>query len=174
MDRHRSGRTLTVLGLIALASLLGTPPGRADATGIHLADVLADEPAHSVGHAGLADTAPSSAARLGLVAALLAALGWWRRAGSRSRRGSLAVALSLVLTVFTFETAVHSVHHLADPEAGVDCPVLSGSQNLAWGVADLVEADDPGLDVTAAPPVRSVDGPRWQLHRPSPGRAPPA
>ena len=42
------------------------------------------------------------------------------------------MALSLVLTVFTFETAVHSVHHLADPHSGVDCPLLSGSQNLAW------------------------------------------
>jgi hypothetical protein len=172
MDRHPSGRTLTALGLITL--VLGAAPAGAYATGIHLPDAHVGGIAHSLGPAGLAHTALSSGALLGLVAALLAALGWWRRAGSRSRRRALAVALSLVLTVFTFETAVHSVHHLSDPQSGVDCPVLSGTQNLAWGAADLVGSDDPALDVTTAPPVRSVDGPRWQLHRPRPGRAPPA
>jgi hypothetical protein len=172
MDRHPSGRTLTALGLIAL--LLGAAPAGAHATAIHLPDAHAGGVARSVEHGVLAHTVLFSGAGLVLSAALLAALGWWRRVGSRSRRRALAMALSLVLTVFTFETAVHSVHHLADPHSGVDCPVLSGSQHLAWGAADLVGTDDPPLDVTTAPPVRSVDGPRWQLHRPSPGRAPPA
>ena len=172
MDRHPSGRTLTALGLTAL--LLGAAPVGAHAAATHLPDAHAGEVAYSVGYGGPAHTALSSGALLVLVAALLAAVGWWRRAGSRSRRRGLAVALSLVLTVFTFETAVHSVHHLADPHSGVDCPVLSGSQNLAWGAADLVGTDDPALDVTTAPPIHSGDGPRWQLYRPSPGRAPPA
>jgi hypothetical protein len=172
MDRHRSGRTLIALGSIAL--LLGAAPAGAYATATHLPDVRAGGGAHSVGYVALAHTALSSGAPLVLAAALLAALGWWRRAGSRSRGGVLAVALSLVLTVFTVETAVHSVHHLADPHSGADCPVLSGSQNLAWGAADLVGTDAPPLDATAAPPIRPADGPRWQIYRPSPGRAPPA
>jgi len=171
MDGHRSGQTLTALGLTALALLLGPAPAGAAP---HLLDVHAGGAAHSVGHAALAHAAPPSGGLLVLGAALLAALGWWRRAGYRTRGRALAVALSLVLTVFTIETAVHSVHHLADPESGADCPVFSGSQNLAWGAADLVGPDGPALDVTTAPPIHSGDGPRWQLYRPSPGRAPPA
>ena len=84
------------------------------------------------------------------------------------------MALSLLLTVFTFETAVHSVHHLADPKSGAGCPVLSASQNLAWGAAEPVGTDEPRLEVTTAPPVRSEHRPWWQVYRPSPGRAPPA
>jgi len=170
MDRHPGGRTLTALGLIPLALLLGTAPASAHATAPHLLDVHAHGAAHSVGPAAL----PHAGALLGLGAGFLAGLGWWRRAGSRSRGRALAVALSLVLAVFTVETAVHSVHHLADPESGSDCPVLSGSQSLAWGTGDVGGADVSPLDVTTAPPVRSADGPGWQVHRPSPGRAPPA
>jgi hypothetical protein len=172
MDRHPSGRTLTALGLITL--VLGAAPAGAYATGIHLPDAHVGGIAHSLGPAGLAHTALSSGALLGLVAALLAALGWWRRASPRSRGAAVAVALSLVLTVFALETAVHSVHHLADPKSGADCSVLSGSQGLAWGAAEPVGADGPRLDFTAAPPLRSEHDPWWQLYRPSPGRAPPA
>jgi hypothetical protein len=170
MDRHRGGRTLSALGLIALALLLGAAPAAAHATAPHVPDLHARGAAHSAGPAAL----PHAGALLLLGAALLAGLGWWRRAGSRERARALAVALALVLAVFTVETAVHSVHHLADPESGSDCPVLSGSQSLAWGTGDVGGADVPRLDVTTAPPVHAADGPRWQLHRPSPGRAPPA
>ena len=114
------------------------------------------------------------AAVIGLTGGILGALAAWRRAEASARGRAIAVGLSLVLTVFTVETTVHSVHHLADPEAGADCSVLSVSQNLAWGAADLVATDGPPLDVTTAVSVRSDDGPRWQLHRPSQGRAPPA
>lgn len=174
MDRHRSGRALTALGLIALTVLLGAAPAGADATAPHLLDVHAREVAHQVPPVPLPPAASPSVALLAVGLVLLASRGWWRRATSRSRGRALAIALSLVLTVFTVETAVHSVHHLADHESGTDCPVLAGSQGLAWGAADLVGTVGPSLEVSTALPLRSDDGPRWQLCRPSAGRAPPA
>lgn len=172
MDRHRSGRTLTALGLIAL--LLAMAPAVAQATAPHLLDLHADEVAHSVAPGGLSRAAFPVGLVLLAGLALLGALGWWRRAGARSRGGAVAVVLSLALTVFTLETAVHSVHHLADPKSGADCSVLSGSQGLAWGAAEPVGTDGPRLEVSTAPPPRSEHGPWWQVYRPSPGRAPPA
>jgi hypothetical protein len=174
MDRHRSGRTLTALGLIVPALRLGAAPAEADARAPHLLDVHAQGDAHQVGPVTLPPPTLPSVALLAVGLTFLAGLGWWRRVASRSRGRALAVALSLVLTVFTVETAVHSVHHLADHESGTDCPVLAGSQGLAWGTADLAGTDGPSLEVTTAPPIRSDAGPRWQLCRPSAGRAPPA
>jgi hypothetical protein len=174
MDRLRSGRTLTALGLIALAILAGAAPAIAHGTGARLHDVHAHASAPSISPGGLAHLSLPVGALLAIGLALLGTLAGWRRAGPSARGRAVAVALSLVLTVFTVETAVHSVHHLADPEAGADCSVLSASQNLAWGAADAVASEGFPLDVTTAVPVRSDDGPRWQLHRPSQGRAPPA
>jgi len=173
MDRHRNGRTLTALGLIALAILAGAAPAVAHGTGARLLDLHAHGGAHAASSGSLPDLSLPVGAILLIGLALLAGLGW-RRAGRPTRRRALAVVLSLVLSVFTVESAVHSVHHLADPRAGADCPVLSGSQHLAWGEAELVAAEAPPLDVTTAAPARSDAGPRWQLYRPRPGRAPPA
>ena len=170
MDRHRGGRTVTALGLIALALLLGTAPAGAHATAPRLLGLHAGQVTHSAEPAAL----PHAGIPVVLGAVILAALGWWRRAGSRARRRALAVTLSLMLAVFTVETAVHSVHHVTGPGSGGDCPVLSGSQHLAWGTGDLASIDAPPLDVTTAPSIRPADAPRWQLCRPSPGRAPPA
>ena len=174
MDRLRSGRTLTALCLIALAILAGAGPAAAHGPGARLLDLRARVGARSTSPGGLAHDAAPVGALLVIGLALLGALAGWRRAGPTARGRAIAVALSLVLIGFTVETAVHSVHHLADPEAGADCSVLSGSQNLAWGAADLVAADGPPLDVTSAVPVRSDDGARSTPPRPSQGRAPPA
>jgi ABC-type branched-subunit amino acid transport system permease subunit len=170
---------LIALGLIALALLLGAGPAGAHTAGLHLSDLHAREGGHSAAHVVLPHgwLPPTGLPIGGLLAvglALLAGLVLWRLLGSRFRGRALVVALSLVLATFAFETAFHSVHHLADPGSGASCPVLSGSQNLSWGAAELAGADSLPLVVTAAPPVRSEDSPRWRLHRPSQGRAPPA
>ncbi len=173
MDRHPGGRTLTTLGLIAL--LLAMAPVRAHAgTPPRLHDLRAHEVAHSVAPGGLSHAALPAALALLAGLALLGALGWWRRASPRSRGGAVAGALSLVLIVFALETAVHSVHHLADPKSGADCSVLAGSQGLAWGAAEPIGTEGPRLDFTPVAPGRSEHHPWWQLYRPSPGRAPPA
>lgn len=173
MPRHRSVRAFTALGLIALAIMAGATRAAAHGPAARLLDLHAHGSALPASTGGLADLWLPAGALLVIGLALLARLGW-RRVGGPARRRALGVALALVLTVFTVETAVHSVHHLADPRAGADCSVLSGSQSLAWGGADLVAAADPPLDVSTAVPVRSDDGPRSTLHRPSQGRAPPA
>lgn len=103
-------------------------------------------------------------------AALIAALATRRASGRRV----LAVALVALLTVVTFEAALHSVHHLDDPDAGASCPVLAAT-------AQVSGASAPGVDVRAPSPApEGVDGvPRaWllSLHPVSvpEGRAPPA
>jgi hypothetical protein len=168
MDRHPIGRSLTALGLIALLLAIAPVPAHAGRPRLH------DLHAHPVAAGGLSPAALPAGLLLLAGLALLGALAWWRRASPRSRGGAVAVALSLVLTVFALETAVHSVHHLTDPKSGADCSVLSGSQGLAWGGAAPVGADGPRLDCTTAPPVRSEHHPWWHVYRPSPGRAPPA
>ena len=92
----------------------------------------------------------------------------------RSRWRVIALALSLALGVFTLETAVHSVHHLVDQEAGATCPVLSATQDLSWGAVEVPAIGAPASCVTAAPLARAEEAPRWQIYRSHPGRAPPA
>ncbi len=92
--------------------------------------------------------------------------------GSRGRL--IALGLSLALGVFTLETAVHSVHHLTDPETAATCPVLSGSQHLSWGEGEAAATDAPSLCAFPAPLLRSEGAPQSLIYRPHQGRAPPA
>jgi hypothetical protein len=173
MDGHRGARTLTALSLLALAILAGSAPAQAHGPTAPILDLHHHPIAHSSGVA-----LPPAVLLTGLLLviglALLAGLVAWRRTGRRARGRAVALALSLLLTVFAVEAAVHSVHHLADRAAAADCSVLASSQHLAWGAADPVDTGRPPLDVTAALLVRSDDAPRGSLHRPVQGRAPPA
>jgi hypothetical protein len=45
-------------------------------------------------------------------------------------RRSLALAIGLVLGVFTVEGAIHSIHHVKDPGQAERCPVYSASQQV--------------------------------------------
>lgn len=85
-----------------------------------------------------------------------------------------ALALSLTLGVFTLESAVHSVHHLANPETAATCPVLGGAEHLGWGETPVVASAVPPAQVTSAPVLTAEDPARPLTHRPRPGRAPPA
>jgi len=165
MDGHRGARTLASLSLLALAILAGPAPALAHGAAAPVLDLHHHPIAHSSGVA-----LPPGALLTGVLLALVA----WRRADPRARGRAVALVLSLLLTVFAVEAAVHSVHHLADRAAAADCSVLASSQHLAWGAADPVDTGRPPLDVTAAPLVRSDDAPRGPLHRPVQGRAPPA
>jgi hypothetical protein len=91
----------------------------------------------------------------------------------RSRGRVIAVGLSVVLGVFSLETVVHSVHHLADPETAATCPVLSGSQHLSWAEAQAAATEAPPLPVAPAPLLRAEDAQHSLIYRPHQGRAPP-
>src|SRR4029077_5244609 len=54
-----------------------------------------------------------------------------------SGRRILALAFVAILTVLAFETALHSVHHLDEPDAGASCPVLTATSQIN-GVAGPV------------------------------------
>ena len=173
MDGHRGARTLTALSLLALAILAGPAPVLAHGPAAPVLDLHHHPIAHPSGFA-LPPAALLTGVLLVIGLALLAGLVAWRRADPRARGRAVALALSLLLTVFAVEAAVHSVHHLADRAAAADCSVLASSQHLAWGAADPVDTGRSPLDVTTVPLVRSDDAPRGPLHRPVQGRAPPA
>ena len=98
-----------------------------------------------------------------------AGAGRCRRAWHRSVFG-----LVLLVAVFGFESAVHSVHHLSDPTAADSCTFLSGSKHVDTASPALPDAGGPlwtvapgvPVDGNLAPPLRSV-----RTHE---GRAPPA
>jgi hypothetical protein len=99
---------------------------------------------------------------------LLVLTAWYRP------RRALAVTLALLLCVFAFENALHSVHHGFDPQQQEECTVAAASAHLA-----AVQVDDPGLSsivlpvvgrAEAAPPASTST----RFLSPDQGRAPPA
>ncbi len=56
----------------------------------------------------------------------------------RRPRTVLVVALTLVLAVFAFENALHSVHHGFDVKQSRDCPIAAASAHLAAVAVDVV------------------------------------
>jgi hypothetical protein len=105
---------------------------------------------------------------LGLVSVTGVAAAVWLRRPPR-----LAVFLSLTLAVFAGETALHSTHHLLEPEKAERCPVYSASLHVAGLEAGLATPELPSpapipnplhpRDIQWLVPV--LDGP--------PARAPP-
>ena len=103
-------------------------------------------------------------AALALVAGAL-----WRRP-----RGALVVALTLLLCVFAFEHALHSVHHGFDPKQQEECTVAAASTHVA-----AVQVDDLGLSSVVLPVIGPAEAapPASTLARflsPDQGRAPPS
>jgi hypothetical protein len=164
---------MALAALVALSISLGAGRAMAHPTGAHLLDTHAGG-AHVVGFLEL----PAFNLPLGdlLWAGLLiiGGIGLGRLVACRPRGRVIALGLSLALGVLTLETAVHSVHHLADPETAANCAVLSGSQDLSWGEAQAIAADAPPLCVAPAPLLQAEDAPQSLIYRPHRGRAPPA
>jgi len=112
------------------------------------------------------------AAWICLLVAGLACLGLGATAG----RGRQAVVLSLGLLVGSFglESAIHSVHHLSDPQAAATCAVFSASQHAPGTCA---ATPDAGAPTWTAQPSATFDAEAirpLQAFRPHEGRAPPA
>jgi hypothetical protein len=89
-------------------------------------------------------------------------------------RRTTALGLVLALGTFTFGIAVHSVHHLSEPEKAADCLVFSASQHVSGTLAEPCDVHVPGPAVTAASP-DSPDVPAFILRcRSDLPRAPPS
>jgi hypothetical protein len=67
-------------------------------------------------------------------------------------RRTTAVGLMLVLGTFTFGMAVHSVHHLSEPEKAAECLVFSASQHASGILAEPYDVHVPQLVVPTASP----------------------
>jgi hypothetical protein len=111
------------------------------------------------------------AAWICVLVAGLAGLGFGATAG----RGRQAVVVSLGLLVGSFglESAIHSVHHLSDPQAAATCVLFSASQHAPGTCAATPDAGAPTW--TAQPsatfdaePIRPL-----QAFRAHESRAPP-
>jgi hypothetical protein len=70
-------------------------------------------------------------------------------------RRTIALSLVLVLSTFTLGVAVHSVHHLSEPEKAAECLVFSASQHVSGTLADSCDIYAPLLAVTTASPGNS-------------------
>jgi hypothetical protein len=171
---HAGGKLLTALGLIVASVPLGPGAGVANSTGARGLDLHPRGLAHQMPPVEV----PAAAASVGLLLAGLLALlvggALWRLVSRRTRMRVAMATLALALALFTFETALHSVHHLTHPGSGAECSVLFGSQHLAWGATELLATEAPARQSTVPPHVTSEDAVRAPIHRPHQGRAPPA
>ena len=95
-------------------------------------------------------------------------------AATRRGRTTIALALALLVGVFGLEAAVHSVHHLADPQSAASCPLYAASQHTQSDISATPLSGAPTW--TSAPAVALdlrplVPLPAFSAHE---GRAPPA
>lgn len=105
-----------------------------------------------------------------LVGAVVAAV-----AARRRRRAVVALPLALLLGIFAFENALHSVHHGLEPAGAKGCAIAAASAHLAATTVDSVTEADPvspaSEDRVLAP---ELTGPLCRVKCPDQGRAPPA
>lgn len=169
VSRTRGGQCVSLL--VVLTFLLVTP----SLSWGHAAAALPLPPSQeSVPEPSIPDGVPSGASpSLPPVALLLLAalgLGWvtwrWRRVA--------ALSLALVLGFFAFETAVHSVHHLSDPQKATQCQVLSASQHVTGAPAETSGLCAPPLAAEARPSAGAESLLPPGFLRPDQGRAPPS
>src|SRR5215470_4296892 len=100
--------------------------------------------------------------------ALIAALGW------RRPRRALVVALVLLLCVFAFENALHSVHHGIDPKQQAACTVAAATAHLAAVQVDAIALPSLRVPVVGRA-VETTPAPSpTRFESPDQGRAPPS
>jgi hypothetical protein len=117
---------------------------------------------------------PHHGTRPGLLLAalfLLASLGF--SGITRPSRKAAAFCFVLILSLYAFSIAIHSVHHLFDPQQGTECPGFLASQHVTGTSAETWDLFAPSLAVEE-PPSGSFDTPTPTLVcRPNQPRAPP-
>jgi hypothetical protein len=170
-SQHRPGRrfSLVVPALVLLvaataaawtAQLLPVPWPSMEAHQFH----------HQAGHHE-SEAVPLAAAALGTVLSAIAV--WGVAAVVRHWSSAGVAALVLLLGCSAFETAIHAVHHLADPESAAACPASWASQHVEGKGEDLPAIGSPATAIETPAPSRT-DGLRpvssFGIHE---GRAPP-
>ena len=109
----------------------------------------------------------------GLDALLVAVAGLGLAWALRRHHRAWPVALAIVVTSGAFETGLHGVHHLADPEGAAKCAVAAASAHSDGVSAESRSIPAPEIVVHGAAPacqdVLRVDS----LHGIPDGRAPP-
>ena len=159
-----------VLGALTAQCLVLT----ATAVMAHPTTHLLDTHAGAAGALGHVDLGAAADRRLWAAISLIAGVGLLCLLARRLRGRAIALGLTLALGIFTLESAVHSVHHLASPETAATCPVLASVEHLGWDENPVVASDVPPPHVAPAPAAASEQVTYSLTHRPHQGRAPPA
>jgi hypothetical protein len=172
-----ANRTIVLIGalLAAVALLAATGPAMAHSS----ASII--EPAPRTAEVSIPPVTPSPPP----LAAAADSSGFtpWIAAGGlvlagvalrRRPRRTLVLCLALLLTLFAFENALHSVHHGLDPKQADACTIAAASAHLSAVAVDGIVATSIVLVAAghAAEPDPSTLPARWL--GPDQGRAPPA
>jgi hypothetical protein len=83
-------------------------------------------------------------------------------------------ALVIVVSSFTFATAVHSVHHLSEPQKAAECPVFSASQHVTGTLAEPSALFVPPIAITTTSAGACEAPAAIVCFQPAQPRAPPA
>ena len=173
-----ANRTIVLIGVLlaAVALLAATGPAMAHSS----APII--EPVRPTAEAPILSVSPSP---VPAVAAPADSSGFtpWIAAGAlvlagaalrRRPRRILVLCLALLLTLFAFENALHSVHHGLDPKQADACAIATASAHLSAVAVDAIVETSIVLAAAghAAEPDLSTLPARW--HGPDQGRAPPA
>lgn len=93
--------------------------------------------------------------------------------GMRQWRSVAMFGLVFGLSTFIFGTAIHSVHHLSEPQKAAECPVFSASQHVTGTLAEKCELHLPIRAITATPDGMDDAPPFLPCFQPAQPRAPP-
>lgn len=160
--------SVTVLLALALLTIAGPAAAHLMPSAAPSAVLPAMEPPATIPVLSAAPAPPSLPWYLPAALALTALTAWYRP------RRALAVTLALLLCVFAFEHALHSVHHGFDPKQQEECTVATASAHLA-----AVQVDDLGLSSAVLNVVGRADtaplaSTPIRFLSPDQGRAPPS
>jgi len=177
-----ANRTIVLIGVLlaAVALLAAAGPAMAHSS----APII--EPVPQTSEAASAPGAPSPAPAVTTPAdsaGFTPGLTPWIAAGAlvvagvalrRRPRRILVLCLALLLTLFAFENALHSVHHGLDPKQVDACTIAAASAHLSAVAVDAIVETSIVLAAAghAAEPDLSTLPARWL--GPDQGRAPPA
>ncbi len=157
-----------VIVLVALALMALAGPAAAH-TGLLADAAAAPEAIETVASTLTAAPAPTTLPWYLLAAlALIAAVAW------RRPRRALVLTLVLVLCVFAFENALHSVHHGIDPKQQAECTVAAAAAQLAAVQVDTIAPQSLLLPLAGRAVETAPAHSPTRFDSPDQGRAPPS